>query len=71
MLKQWANVNLSNWDRKVRLERPGCDGGGLACNFLQLPVSVLQVHGWLSASVSGSGPGSELGSGSAHVLRMN
>ncbi len=38
MLNQRDTVNISAWNRTVRLERPGCgDGEGLACDFLRLP----------------------------------
>ena len=38
MLNQRDTVNVSAWNFRVRLERPGCDiGGGLSCDFLRLP----------------------------------
>ena len=41
MLDQLQTINVSSWPKKLRKERPGCDDGGVACNFLQLPVSSL------------------------------
>ena len=44
MLDEAQPINIGSWTKKLRIARPGCDGGGLACDFLQLPVSIDRIR---------------------------